>query len=227
MMDTSILIVDDEETMLDLLSMILEEDFSVSTASDGTMALQLLHNEAFHLCLLDIMMPWTDGFDVLKELRRTGDKTPVILISARGELEDRVVGLELGADDYITKPFEPAEVSARVKTVLRRTRKGQEIQEIKQSGIQIRLLAREVWVHGKKMKVTPIEFEVLTTLIQYPNQVFPREQLLAKVWNYSFNGDFRTVDSHIKNLRIKLREAGFQGEGIQTVWGYGYKWGVQ
>lgn len=225
-MRASILIVDDEETMLDLLTFILEEDFSIYTSSDGSQALQLLHSQSFDLCLLDIMMPWTDGLGVLKQLRRKGNDTPIIFISARGELEDRIEGLELGADDYITKPFEPVEVLARVKSVLRRTSNKQDHQEIKQAGVRIHLPAREAWVSDVKMKLTPIEFELLATLIRHPNQSFSRQQLLEGIWDYSFMGELRTVDTHIKNLRLKLRKAGFQGEGIQTVWGFGYKWGV-
>ncbi|SFX80937.1 two-component system, OmpR family, response regulator ResD [Thermoactinomyces sp. DSM 45891] len=225
-MKPSILIVDDEETMLDLLTMILEQDFSITTENDGAKALQLLHQQTFDLCLLDIMMPWTDGLDLLKQLRSLGNGVPVIFISARGELEDRVEGLELGADDYITKPFEPTEVIARVKSVLRRTGKELDQQEIKQSGIHIHLLAREARINGEKLKLTPIEFELLATLIQHPKQAFSREQLLERIWDYSYMGEARTVDTHIKNLRLKLRKAGFQEEGIQTIWGFGYKWGV-
>lgn len=225
-MKATILIVDDEDTMIDLLTFILEEDFSITTSNNGTKALQLLHNHSFDLCLLDIMMPWTDGFDVLKQLRRQGIEIPVIFISARGELEDRVEGLELGADDYITKPFEPTEVLARVKSVLRRTGKINDQQEFKQSGVRIHLSAREAWVYRVKLKLTPIEFELLATLLQHPNQAFSREKLLERIWDYSFMSDPRTVDTHIKNLRLKLRKAGFQGEGIQTIWGFGYKWGV-
>ncbi len=226
-MNASILIVDDEEYMLDLLSLILEENFSITTASNGENALQLLASHSFDLCLLDIMMPRINGFDVIKLLKRQGNGIPIIFVSARVELEDRVEGLELGADDYITKPFEPTEVLARVKSVLRRTKKYQGQERVKYPGIQINLSAREVWVEEMEVKLTPIEYELLVTLAQKPNHAFSREQLLERIWDYSFVGDIRTVDTHIKNLRNKLREARYKDKGIQTVWGYGYKWGVR
>lgn len=224
-MSNSILIVDDEEMMLDLLSMILADEYEITTSSDGGKALELIQKQTFDLCLLDIMMPWMDGFKLLKQIRGVGNEMPVIFISARADLEDRVEGLELGADDYITKPFEPAEVLARVHSVLRRTNKLQDSYEIKHLGIRMDLASKEAWAHGAKLKLTPIEFELLSTMIQHPNQVFSREQLLEKIWNYSFMGDVRTVDTHIKNLRLKLKKAGFSGAGIHTVWGFGYKWG--
>jgi two-component system response regulator ResD len=225
-METSILIVDDEWYMLDLLTMILEEEFQIMTTSDGKEALELLSTQKFDLCLLDIMMPWIDGFEIVKQLKHKGITTPIIFISARTDLEDRVEGLELGADDYITKPFEPAEVVARVISVLRRTKRTSE-EYLNCSSIHVDMSAREVWVKGKEIKLTRIEYELLITLLRKPNQAFSREQLIQNIWDYEFHGDVRTIDSHIKNLRYKLREVELQDRVIQTVWGYGYKWGVR
>jgi DNA-binding response OmpR family regulator len=225
-MKPSILIVDDEEHMLDLLTMILEDDFTVTTAKSGKAALNLLRTDSYDLCLLDIMMPIVEGLDVLRQMKKEKIEVPVIFISARAEVEDRVEGLELGADDYITKPFEPVEVVARIKSVLRRTMQNKS-DKLYFKGIRIDTARREVWFHEKEIKLTPTEFDLLLTLAENPKQAFSREHLLEKVWGFDYCGDTRTVDTHVKNLRVKLRQAGFEEELIQTVWGYGYKWGVQ
>ncbi|MFC7441812.1 response regulator transcription factor [Laceyella putida] len=222
----SILIVDDEEHMIDLLTRILKDEFNVTAATDGKMALGLLKQKHFDLCLLDIMMPSMNGWDLLKQMKHEKIETAVIYVSARAEVEDRVEGLELGADDYITKPFDPTEVVARVKSVLRRTAKRTQSDQLYFEGIRIDLSRREVWVNEKELKLTPTEFDLLITLAVHPKQAFSRDQLLEKVWGFDFCGDTRTVDTHIKNLRIKFRQAGLQGDPLQTVWGFGYKWGV-
>ncbi|MRG27082.1 response regulator transcription factor [Laceyella tengchongensis] len=225
-MKASVLIVDDETRMLELLSMILKPEFSVTVTSCGREALRLSRSNSFDLCLLDIMMPGMEGRELLRQLRKEKTDLPVIFLSARSDLEDRVEGLELGADDYITKPFEPMELVARIHTVLRRTRKRSQKQEGLAKGLQIDWARREVWYDGEEIKLTPIEFHLLRTLAQHPKQAFSREQLLEKVWGFDYYGDARTVDTHIKNLRTKLRQAGLQEEVIQTVWGFGYKWGA-
>jgi two-component system response regulator ResD len=225
-MKASVLIVDDETRMLELLSMILKPEFSVTVTSCGREALRLSRSNSFDLCLLDIMMPGMEGRELLRQLRKEKTDLPVIFLSARSDLEDRVEGLELGADDYITKPFEPMELVARIHTVLRRTRKRSQKQEGLAKGLQIDWERREVWYDGEEIKLTPIEFHLLRTLAQHPKQAFSREQLLEKVWGFDYYGDARTVDTHIKNLRTKLRQAGLQEEVIQTVWGFGYKWGA-
>ncbi|TCW40684.1 two-component system response regulator ResD [Laceyella sacchari] len=225
-MKASVLIVDDETRMLELLSMILEPEFSVTVTSCSREALHLFRSRSFDLCLLDIMMPGMEGRELLRQLRKEQTDLPVIFLSARSDLEDRVEGLELGADDYITKPFEPMELVARIHAVLRRTRKRGQKQEGLANGLHIDWARREVWHGGEEIKLTPIEFDLLRTLAQHPKQAFPREQLLEKVWGFDYYGDARTVDTHIKNLRTKLRQAGLREEVIQTVWGFGYKWGV-
>jgi DNA-binding response OmpR family regulator len=225
-MKASVLIVDDETRMLELLSMILKPEFSVTVTSCGREALRLSRSSSFDLCLLDIMMPGMEGRELLRQLRKEQTDLPVIFLSARSDLEDRVEGLELGADDYITKPFEPMELVARIHTVLRRTRKRSQKQEGLAKGLQIDWARREVWYDGEEIKLTPIEFHLLRTLAQHPKQAFSREQLLEKVWGFDYYGDARTVDTHIKNLRTKLRQAGLQEAVIETVWGFGYKWGA-
>lgn len=224
-MNPSILVVDDEVHMLDLLTMTLEEDFTITTAFNGEEALYLLKEHTFDLCLLDIMMPIVDGWSVLRQMREEKIEVPVIFLSARGEVQDRVEGLQLGADDYITKPFEPAEVLARVHSVIRRIIKQRDKDRFAFHGIQIDLARREVWFEQQEIKLTPTEFDLLITLAQYPNKAFSREHLLDRIWGFDFCGGARTIDTHVKNLRIKLRQVGFEEDLIQTVRGYGYKWG--
>lgn len=224
-MPASVLIVDDEECMLDLLTMVLEEEFMVATAVDGENALRLLRRNRYDLCLLDIMMPELDGFDVLRTMRKERITVPVIFLTARAETVDRVEGLELGADDYITKPFEPAELLARIRTVLRRTAHTSSRDDLLLGGVRIDLGSREVWLDGKEIKLTRTEFDLLVALARRPYQALTREQLLQIVWGYDFEGDVRAIDTHVKNLREKFRRKGGESSMIQTVWGVGYKWG--
>jgi DNA-binding response OmpR family regulator len=222
----SLLIVDDEEHMIELLSMILENDFEVTTAMSGEGALRCFRQRPIDLCLLDIMMPGMDGLELLRRIREEDASIPVLFITARAQLEERVEGLESGADDYITKPFEPAEVLARVKSVLRRAGKMGNSDVLVLQGLRVDHKERRAWVDGNPLKLTPIEFDLLLTFVRHPRQAFAREQLLDRVWGHPFEGDVRTVDTHIKNLREKLERAGLKGQGIQTVWGYGYRWGA-
>lgn len=223
-MRASILIVDDEKEMLDLLTWILRGEFEIITASDGEEALERLKERDFDLCLLDIMMPGRDGLDVLKTMQKEKIDVPVIFLTARAETEDRVEGLEQGADDYIVKPFEPREVIARIRSVLRRTSRREAGERITVDGLVLDLTGRTARVRGRELKLTRIEFDLLSLLIRHPGRAFSREELLEKVWGVDFLGDERTVDTHVKNLREKFRTAGYPPESIETVWGFGYKW---
>lgn len=220
-----ILIVDDEEAIRELVSMYLQrEGFTATTAADGEEALIKVRETNPDLIVLDIMLPKIDGWSVCRQIRQTRT-TPIIMLTAKDAEYDRILGLELGADDYIVKPFSPRELVARVKAVLRRTRTGAEPGEIlSYADLTINRAAMTVEQNGQPVSLTPKEFELLWFLASHPGRVFSREQLLARVWNYDFTGDPRTVDTHIKRLREKLRssETGY----IKTVWGRGYKFEV-
>lgn len=201
-----------------MLTLILEDEFSVVTASDGEEALQLLQSHSFDLCILDLMMPYRDGMEVLGHLSREGDRLPVIILSARTDPRDRVTGLEKGADDYVTKPFDPPELVARVKSVLRRTGRGRD------GGIHMDRKGRTAYAGGKELKLTRTEFDLLEALISSPQRAWSRAELVERVWGLDFPGDERIVDTHVKNLREKIKQAGETAEALETVWGYGYKW---
>lgn len=224
-MKPSILIVDDEEEMLSMLTLILEEEFSVTPVSDGVEAVKLLQNRVFDLCILDIMMPRLDGMEVLHVLNREQNRIPVILLSARADTRDRVAGLEGGADDYITKPFEPAELVARVKSLLRRAGSGPGMGGAEpMPGIRIDHTGRTAFAGEKELRLTRTEFDLLATLAGSPGRAWSREELVERIWGWDFPGEVRTVDTHVKNLREKLKQAGASPDLIDTVWGYGYKW---
>ncbi len=224
-----ILVVDDDSNIAELISLyLMKEQFVTETAEDGEEALDQFLSFAPDLVILDIMLPGRDGYDVLREIRKTND-TPVILLSAKGETFDKVLGLELGADDYMIKPFEPKELVARVKAVLRRYDKGQKketktapnIKSVSYPDLTVNLTNYSVIYKGKKLEMPPKELELLYFLASQPNQVFTREQLLDHIWGYEYIGDTRTVDVHIKRLREKIR--GNEHWSIATVWGIGYK----
>lgn len=225
----NILIVDDEPKMRDLVKLYLErEGFRVTEAGDGQEAMDLFKKTKYDLVILDIMMPKLDGLSVCKEIRKNSE-TPIILLTAKGEEIDRVLGFELGADDYVVKPFSPRELAARVKAMLRRVSTKAVTNEgtiLRFSGLSINLDAREVEIEGNKISLTPKEFELLTFLAKNAGRVYTREQLLEHVWGYDFYGDFRTVDTHIKKLREKLSRHGGSANLISTVWGVGYKFEV-
>lgn len=225
----NILIVDDEPKMRDLVKLYLErEGFKVTEAGDGEVALELFKKTKYDLVILDIMMPKLDGLSVCKEIRKNSE-TPIIMLTAKGEEIDRVLGFELGADDYVVKPFSPRELAARVKAMLRRVNTKATTNEgtvLRFSGLTINLDAREAEIEGNKMSLTPKEFELLTFLAKNAGRVYTREQLLEHVWGYDFYGDFRTVDTHIKKLREKLSRYGGSANLIATVWGVGYKFEV-
>ncbi|MEN3185139.1 MAG: response regulator transcription factor [Atribacterota bacterium] len=224
----SILIVDDEKAVCDLLKMYLEkEGFEVTVAHDGEEALKKVQQNQPSLILLDLMLPKKDGWTVCREIRKISD-VPIIMLTARGEEFDRILGLELGADDYVPKPFSPREVVARVKAVLRRTQMHEEgkTKHLDYGYLCIDYEARMVKVKGRELTLTPKEFELLWFLARNPSRAYNREKLLELIWDYDFAGDTRTVDTHIKRLREKLEEAGAP-PCIKTVWGYGYKFEIE
>ena len=221
-----ILVVDDEQAVLDLLAYNLRKaHYEVLTAEDGRQALDLAHQAEPDLILLDLMLPEIDGLDVCRELRHTS-KVPIIMITARGEEVDRVVGLELGADDYICKPFSVRELMARVKAVLRRTQpEGTEIAPVLSgpAGLRLDVERREVMVGSISIDLTRLEFDLLHMLLLNADRVLTRERLLEEVWGYDFAGDTRAVDSAVKRLRSRLRSADPQADNIEAVRGLGYK----
>ena len=226
MAKNTILLIDDDENICKVVTLYLQkEDFDIKVAQDGQTGLNLFSQVNPDLVLLDIMMPGMDGIEVIKQLRRES-KTPVIMLTAKGDTFDKVLALELGADDYIVKPFEPKELIARIKAVIRRTEKANEPDNEtgKYDGLEISLATYSVEYMGNKLELPPKELELLYFLAQHPNKVFTREQLLQKVWEFEFYGDSRTVDVHIKRLREKLN--GEHNWQIKTVWGVGYKFEV-
>lgn len=224
-----ILIVDDDENIAELISLYLtKECFDTMTASDGEAALTAVKTYMPDLILLDIMLPGIDGYEVLRELRKSSS-LPVIMLSAKGETFDKVLGLELGADDYIMKPFDSKEMIARVKAVLRRfthektTSAAGELPKecVTLPNLVINQTDYSVTYNNQKIEMPPKELELLYFIASHPNQVFTREQLLDHIWSYDYIGDTRTVDVHIKRLREKFKD--HPDWDIKTVWGIGYK----
>ncbi len=219
-----ILVVDDDSNICELLRLYLEkEGYDVTTANNGADAVRLFKEKEPDLMVLDIMLPMLDGWQVCREVRKFSDK-PIIMITAKGETFDKVLGFELGADDYIVKPFEPKEVIARVKAVLRRSGSGekQDIKEVRYDKLIINLTNYELVVDGKKIDTPPKELELIYHLASNPNRVFTRDQLLDEVWGFDYYGDSRTVDVHVKRLRAKLEGVSDKWE-LKTVWSVGYK----
>ena len=223
-MSQKIVVVEDDINIAELLRLYLEKDgFEVRIAHDGGEGLRLAESEKPDLVMLDIMLPVMDGWQVCKSLRKTS-KVPIIMLTAKGETEDKVMGLEMGADDYIVKPFEVKELLARVHAVLRRT--GEEVpqqgRKLTYDKLVINLDSYELIVDGKKVDTPPKEMELLYHLAATPNRVYTRNQLLDEVWGFDYFGDSRTVDVHIKRLREKL-EGVSDKWSLKTVWGVGYK----
>lgn len=225
-----ILVVDDEERIRRLIRMYLErDDFIVEEAENGKQALEMALEDDYDAILLDIMMPEMDGIEVCEELRKK-KMTPVIMLTAKGEESNRVQGFEVGADDYIVKPFSPREVVLRVKAVLRRTNSSQLDSSVQANNLivfphlTIDLDAYRVTSEGQEIQLTPKEYELLVFLAKTPDKVYKREELLKEVWQYEFFGDLRTVDTHVKRLREKLSSVSKDAaKMIVTVWGIGYK----
>ena len=223
-----ILIVDDDENIAELISLYLtKECFDTRIVYNGEDALSAFHTYQPNLILLDLMLPGIDGYQVCREVR-SGSSVPIIMLSAKGEVFDKVLGLELGADDYIMKPFDPKELVARVRAVLRRYSPGRpgeaekdNTKLVQYDGLEINLTNYSVVCDGRPVEMPPKELELLYCLAASPNQVFTREQLLDRIWGYEYVGDTRTVDVHIKRLREKLKDHPYWK--LSTVWGIGYK----
>ncbi|MBE7102886.1 response regulator transcription factor [Bacillus cereus] len=219
----NVLVVDDESDMRQLVGMYLDNfGYEWGEAENGKEALRKLDTDHYDFVVLDIMMPEMDGLSVCKEIRKTSD-VPIIFLTAKGEEWNRVNGLRMGADDYIVKPFSPGELIARMEAVLRRYTKQEQQEEIQFGPILINEKSRRVETNGETIPLTVKEFDLLYFLCQHNGQVFSREQLLEKVWGYDYAGSTRTVDTHVKTMRLKLGE---NGNYIQTVWGVGYKFEV-
>lgn len=225
-MPERILVVDDEASILELVAYNLRRSgYEVLTAENGEEALRIARSGGLDLVILDVMLPGMDGFDVLKELRRNSE-TPVLMLTARGEEIDRVVGFEIGADDYVTKPFSPRELMGRVKAILRRAKKAveTEVDETHLFGaLSINFVTYEVAREGKRVDLTPTEFQILKVLAQNPGRVFTRDELVDRVMGPDFFGDVRTIDVHIRHLRAKIEENPSDPKLIETVRGAGYK----
>ena len=219
-----ILVVDDDLNICELLRLYLEkEDYTVVIANDGASAVSTFNAENPALVLLDIMLPKLDGWQVCREIRKFSE-VPIIMLTAKGEVFDRVLGLELGADDYVVKPFDAKEVVARIKAVLRRSASSMadEVKEVHYDKLSINLTNYELRVNGTQVDTPPKEMELIFHLAKNPNRVFTRDQLLDEVWGFDYYGDSRTVDVHIKRLREKLDGVSDKWE-LRTVWGIGYK----
>ena len=221
-----ILIVDDDLHIAELISLYMMKDgYETEEVYDGREAIRKAESFQPDLILLDLMLPGMDGYQVCTQIRKTS-RVPIIMLTAKGETFDKVLGLELGADDYIVKPFDPKELVARVKAVLRRYEPKQEEVDknlLKFDGLEINLSNYSVSYEGKNLDFPPKEFELLSFLAQNPNRVFTREQLLDRIWGYEYVGDTRTVDVHVKRIREKLNSE--DEWGIRTVWSVGYKFG--
>ena len=224
-----ILVVDDDSNIAELICLYLvKEGFETERAHNGKEALKQIQKFSPNLVILDVMMPEMDGYETCREIRKQG-ATPVIFLTAKGETFDKVLGLELGADDYIVKPFDNKELVARVKAVLRRTEtKETNLKKLIFPGLIINQSNYSVNYHDKDIEMPPKELELLFFLASHPNQVFTREQLLNQIWGYEYDGDTRTVDVHIKRIREKLdNDDHNEPWGIKTVWGVGYKFEVK
>lgn len=228
-MQYKILIVDDDANICELLNLYLKKDgFDTVIANDGEQAVEYAAKYSPDLILLDIMLPKLDGWQVCREIRKTSE-TPIIMLTAKGETFDKILGLELGADDYISKPFDTKEVIARIKAVLRRTHdndKSSQISEVRFDKLRINLTNYELEVNGVKIDTPPKELELVYHLASNPNRVYTRDQLLDEVWGFDYYGDSRTVDVHVKRLREKL-EGVSEEWSLKTVWGVGYKFEVK
>jgi two-component system, OmpR family, response regulator ResD len=223
----SILVVDDEPTIADVVSRYLERaGYSARIALDGPGALRCAGEERPDLVVLDLMLPGMDGLEVMRRLREFGEgpRVSVILLTAKGEHSDRIVGLRLGADDYVVKPFSPAELVARVDAVLRRTESPPELAEpIAFDGLEVDPSGRRVVVRGEEAQLTVREFDLLLHLVRHPGQVFSRDQLMESVWQYAFYTDTSTVTVHMRRLRSKIEVDPSEPRWLQTVWGVGYR----
>lgn len=223
-----ILIVDDEWNMRHLIKLYLKnENFDTDEAINGTEALSLIKQNKYNLIILDLMLPGVDGWEVCRKIRETDEGTPILMLTARGDVSDKVLGFQTGADDYLTKPFIPEELVVRIQALLRRQRMTEKQENrkpvIQYEGLQLNKESREVQINGNQLELTQKEFDLIFILAQHPKRVFTRDILLEQIWKTDDYRDIRTVDTHIKNLREKIRDAGLQYNVINTVWGVGYK----
>jgi len=220
-----ILIVDDELQMRQLLTLYLRQySFQIDEANDGQIAYEKIKDGIqYDVILLDIMMPNMDGLEALNKIRELSD-VPVLMLTAKGNTDDKVTGLASGADDYLVKPFEEAELIARIKALIRRAKKRDgEGKILKYKEITLNLTSREVYYRDNIVRLTQTEFDLLQIFVENRGRVFSREEIIEFVWGIEFSGEDRTIDSHIRNIRGKFKEIGFDGSFIQTVWGVGYK----
>lgn len=227
---SKILIVDDEKNICELINLYLvKEGYETEFAHTGTQAVEKFAKGGIDLVLLDIMLPEMDGWDVCREIRKTSN-TPIIMLSAKGETFDKVLGLELGADDYITKPFDSKELVARIKSVIRRSKPETEpqtdSQEVEYENLYVSLTNYKLRIKGEDVDAPPKEIELLYHLAKNPNRVYTRDQLLDEIWGFKYYGDSRTVDVHIKRIREKL-EGASEKWCVKTVWGVGYKFEIR
>lgn len=224
-MERKVLVVDDEKIIVKGLKFSLEQDnMEVAVAYDGRTALEMASANAYDVILLDVMLPEMNGFEVCQAIREFSD-VPIIMLTAKGEDMDKIMGLEYGADDYITKPFNILEVKARIKAIMRRTQKPvqEEKARVVESGdLKLDCESRRVFIQGKEINLTAKEFDVLELLVFNPNKVYSRENLLNIVWGYEYPGDVRTVDVHIRRLREKIETNPSEPKYVHTKWGVGY-----
>ncbi len=228
MSDIKVLIVDDDENICELISLYLKKEGYITVcANDGEEALSKFKTSQPDLIILDVMLPKIDGIRVCREIRASSN-VPIIMLTAKGETFDKVLGLEMGADDYLVKPFEAKELVARIKAVLRRfdTKTVIDKTEVLYPGLYISISNYVLKINDKEIDVPPKELELLYFLSSHPNRVFTREQLLGEVWDFDYYGDSRTVDVHVKRLREKLEGADYNWS-LKTVWGVGYKFEVK
>lgn len=227
----NLLIADDHKQITSILSDYAKnEGYTVMIANDGKEALSLFSRNTFDLVLLDVMMPEMDGFQVCREIRKTSS-VPIIMVTARGEDFERIMGLDMGADDYIVKPFSPGEVMARIRAILRRIspdpKESQDKNILIYDNLTINIEEFTVLIEAESVSLTKKEIEILYTMAKNPNKLFTRDNLLNSLWGYDYFGDARTVDSHIKRLRAKLDSYHHPNWEIKTVWGMGYKFEVE
>ncbi len=224
-MGNKVLVVDDEKLIVKGIKYSLEQDeMKVDCAYDGEEALRLAGENQYDIILLDVMLPALDGFEVLRRIREFSS-VPIIMLTAKGDDMDKILGLEYGADDYITKPFNILEVKARIKAIIRRSGKNNPVENTKvivKGDLQIDVDARRVMIEGREINLTAKEFDVLELLVTNPNKVFSREKLLNIVWDYEYPGDVRTVDVHIRRLREKIEKNPSEPKYVYTKWGVGY-----
>lgn len=225
-MGRRILVVDDEKLIVKGIKFsLMQDDYTVDCAYDGQEALDMAKKTEYDVVLLDVMLPELSGFEVCQAIREFSNM-PIIMLTAKGDDMDKILGLEYGADDYITKPFNILEVKARIKAIIRRSSRKEVVEEkaqiIESSGLKVDCESRRVYTDDKEVNLTAKEFDLLKLLISNPNKVYSRESLLKKVWGYDYPGDVRTVDVHIRRLREKIEKDSGEPEYIHTKWGVGY-----